>query len=105
ARPERHGDYVAGRELKRRRHAVGIGPVQRDRHQHIDHTSGHLASRFRSSQGFAAPLMRTSESKGHQLTYDSSVVFGFEVPIRASRLIVGNFKSTTLVILGRFSPI
>ena len=30
-------------ELKRRRHAVGIGPVQRDRHQYIDHPSGHFA--------------------------------------------------------------
>ena len=29
ARPERHGDDVAGRKLKHRRHAVGIGPVQR----------------------------------------------------------------------------
>jgi hypothetical protein len=27
-------------------------------------------------------LMRTSESKGHQQVYDSSVAFGFEVPIR-----------------------
>jgi len=89
ARPERDSDDVARRKLKRGRHAVGIGPIQRDRHQHIDHTSGHLVSRFRSSQGFEAPLMRTSESKEHQQSHDCSVVFGFEFPIRAGRLIVG----------------
>jgi hypothetical protein len=41
--------------------------------------------------------MRTSESKGHQQIYDSSVVFGFEVPTRGEPLDLRNFKSTTLV--------
>jgi hypothetical protein len=47
--------------------------------------------------------MRTSESKGRQQTYDSSVVFGFEVPIRASRFNRRNFKSTTLAIFWKIS--
>src|SRR5271167_897224 len=33
-----------------------------------------LVPRFRSSQALAAPLMRTSESKGHKQLYDSSAV-------------------------------
>ena len=41
-------------------------------------------------------LMRTSESKGHQQINDSSVVFGFEVPMRACGQSSRNFKSTTL---------
>jgi hypothetical protein len=35
------------------------------------------------------PLMRTSESKGHEQIFDSSVVFGFEVPLRAAAKVVG----------------
>jgi hypothetical protein len=33
--------------------------------------------------------MRTSESKGHEQIYDSSVVFGFEAPLRAGGKSVG----------------
>src|SRR5712692_734238 len=33
-----------------------------------------VVSRFRSSQALAAPLMRTSESKGHYQHYDCSAV-------------------------------
>ncbi len=36
ARAERHADDVAGRKLHPRRHPVGIGLVERDRHQDID---------------------------------------------------------------------
>jgi len=36
ARTERDGDDVAGRKRHAARHAVGIGLVQRDRHQHVD---------------------------------------------------------------------
>jgi hypothetical protein len=35
------------------------------------------------------PRLRTSESKGHWQTYDSSVVFGFEVPMRVCWIFVG----------------
>src|SRR5262249_22971912 len=38
-----------------------------------------LVSRFRSSQPFAAPSTRTSESKGHWQAYDSSAPFEPEV--------------------------
>src|SRR5262249_61284643 len=40
--------------------------------------------------------MRTSESKGHQQIYDSSVLFGFEGPMRACGYNGRTFKSTTL---------
>ena len=36
ARPQRHADDVAGLQLHAARHAIGIGLVERDRHQHID---------------------------------------------------------------------
>src|SRR5215468_7996805 len=49
ARAERHRDDIACREVNRGRHTVGIGPVQRDWHQHIDNPFSHLVSRFRSS--------------------------------------------------------
>jgi len=38
ARPERHRHHVAGLELHAARHAVGIGLVERDRHQHVNDT-------------------------------------------------------------------
>ena len=40
-------------------------------------------------KGWRHVLMRTSESKGHQQIYDASAVFGFEVPIRICRLVLG----------------
>ena len=36
ARPQRHADQVPRREIEIARHAVGIGMVERDRHEHID---------------------------------------------------------------------
>jgi hypothetical protein len=43
ARAERHGDDVAGRDIiKLSRHTIGISPVQRDRHQHVDDPFGHF---------------------------------------------------------------
>ena len=42
ARPERHGHNIARGELKLRRRAIGIGPVQRDRHQHVHDPFRHL---------------------------------------------------------------
>ena len=41
ARAERHGNDVAGRKRQRLRHPVGIGPVEGDRDEDIDHTLGH----------------------------------------------------------------
>src|SRR3954452_6611290 len=43
--------------------------------------------------------MRTSESKGHQQLYNSSVAFEFEVPLRVCRDDWRNFKLATLVRL------
>ena len=40
ARPQRHADHVARRQIHAARHAVGIGLIERDRHQHIDHARG-----------------------------------------------------------------
>ncbi len=42
ARPERHSDDVARGELKLRRRTIGIGPIQRDRHQHVNDPFGHV---------------------------------------------------------------
>ena len=36
ARAERHADDVAGLQLHAARHAVGIGLIERNRHQHVD---------------------------------------------------------------------
>ena len=40
ARPQRHAHHVARLQLHAARHAVGIGLIERDRHQHIDHARG-----------------------------------------------------------------
>src|SRR5262245_31338544 len=45
------------------------------------------------------PFARTSEAKGHQLLYDSSAAFRFEVPNRVCRECCRNFKSAALVHL------
>ena len=41
ARAERHAHQVAGRQRKALRHPVGIGLVQRHRHQNVDKACGH----------------------------------------------------------------
>ena len=56
ARAERHRDDVAGLELELARHPVGIGLVERDRHQDIDERRGHAAGladsgRLRKGEG------------------------------------------------------
>ena len=38
ARPKRHADHIAGFEFEPARHAIRIGTVERDGHQHIDDT-------------------------------------------------------------------
>src|SRR5262249_46083672 len=48
-----------------------------------------LVSRLRSSHTPAASSMRTSQSKGYERLYDSSAVFGFEVPKRAGGDMIG----------------
>ena len=58
---ERHGDDVAGRELERLGHPVGIGPVERDRDEDIDDASGHAKilgrfSRFRKEDERGATI-------------------------------------------------
>ena len=36
ARPQRHADHIARRHIHAARHPVGIGLIERDRHQHVD---------------------------------------------------------------------
>ena len=49
ARAQGHRHHVARREVQLLRHPVRIGPVERDRDQHIDDASGHagILGRFR----------------------------------------------------------
>src|SRR5713226_2759512 len=56
-----------------------------------------LVSRFRSSQALAAPLMRTSESKGHWQLYDSSVALDLTFLPMTRGNAGRNVKSATLV--------
>jgi hypothetical protein len=55
-----------------------------------------LTSRFRNSHYCAAPSFANFGIEGHWQLYDSSVVFGFEVPKRASGDNDRNFKSSAL---------
>jgi hypothetical protein len=49
ARTQRHGDDIAGRQIEARRNPVGIGRIERDRHQDIDDARAHgvRSGRFR----------------------------------------------------------
>ncbi len=38
ARSQRHAHHIAGLQVHAARHPVGIGVIERDRHQHIDDT-------------------------------------------------------------------
>src|SRR6478672_1517118 len=59
---------------------------------------GHaLVSRFRSSHHCAAHSFANFGIKGTLAIYDSTAVFGFEVPIRTRGYNDRNFKSTALV--------
>ena len=57
----------------------------------------HLVSRFRSSHHCAAHSFANFGIKGTLAIYDSSAVFGFEVPTRTRGYNDRNFKSTALV--------
>ena len=46
ARAERHVDEIARLQARARRHAIGIGLVERDRHQDIDDRAGPWSHRF-----------------------------------------------------------
>src|SRR6476659_10121526 len=55
-----------------------------------------LVSRFRSSHHYAARSLANFGIKGTLAIYDSSAVFGFEVPTQARGYNDRNFKSTAL---------
>src|SRR6185436_16545944 len=55
-----------------------------------------LVSRFRRSYPFAARARTNVGTKGTLAIYDSSAVFGFEVPTRTRGYNDRNFKSTAL---------
>jgi hypothetical protein len=61
-----------------------------------------LVSRFRSSHHCAAHSFANFGIKGTLAIYDSSAVFGFEVPTPTRGYNDRNFKSTALA--GRFLP-
>src|SRR5215212_3628709 len=56
----------------------------------------HLVSRFRSSHHCAAHSFANFGIKGTLAIYDSSAVFGFEVPTQTRGYNDRNFKSTAL---------
>src|SRR3954452_20352374 len=58
-----------------------------------------LVSRFRSSHHYAAHSLANFGIKGTLAIYDSSAVFGFEVPKQTRGYNDRNFKSTALVWL------
>jgi hypothetical protein len=55
-----------------------------------------LVSRFRSSHHYAARSLANFGIKGTLAIYDSSAVFGFEVPTQPRGYNDRNFKSTVL---------
>src|SRR3979409_2145784 len=55
-----------------------------------------LVSRFRSSHHYAARSLANFGIKGTLAIYDSSAVFGFEVPTQTRGYNDRNFKSTAL---------
>src|SRR6476619_4160060 len=66
--------------------------------------TGELVSRFRSSHHYAARSSANFGIKGTLAIYDSSAVFGFEVPTQTRGYNDRNFKSTALgcvLICGR----
>ncbi len=62
--------------------------------------AGHLVSRFRSSHHYAARSLANFGIKGTLAIYDSSAVFGFEVPTQTRGWNDRNFKSTALAADG-----
>jgi hypothetical protein len=58
-------------------------------------------SRFRSSHHYAARSLANFGIKGTLAIYDSSAVFGFEVPTRTRGYNDRNFKSTALAVTRR----
>jgi hypothetical protein len=66
---------------------VGAEPMQ---------TGTALVSRFRSSHHYAARSLANFGIKGTLAIYDSSAVFGFEVPTQTRSYNDRNFKSTAL---------
>src|SRR5262249_61077075 len=61
----------------------------RARDRFLPADDGRLVSRFRSSQTVAAQSRANFGIKGTLANFDSSVVFGFEVPMSGRRIFVG----------------
>jgi hypothetical protein len=64
---------------------------------HLELITSDLVSRFRSSHHYAARSLANFGIKGTLAIYDSSAVFGFEVPTQTRGYNDRNFKSTALV--------
>src|SRR6187431_1858883 len=63
---------------------------------HLKLITAELVSRFRSSHHYAARSLANFGIKGTLAIYDSSAVFGFEVPTQTRGYNDRNFKSTAL---------
>ena len=69
ARAERHRHQVAGRKFEPGRHPVGIGLIERDRHQDIDDTHAHkvkvwpIPRRLRKGEGSAPTVVPAKERR------------------------------------------
>ena len=51
ARPQRHAHEIAGRKLEPRRHPIGIGLIEGDRHEDVDNLLGHGRPTIRLTKG------------------------------------------------------
>jgi hypothetical protein len=88
-RPQRAGGSTGARRPR--------GGARERRHEATGGLRGRLVSRFRSSHHCAAHSFANFGIKGTLAIYDSSAVFGFEVPTRTRGYNDRNFKSTALV--------
>ena len=79
ARAQRHGDHVAGRKIEPGRHPIGIGLVERHRHQNIDNTCGH-GERLADSGG-----LRKGEESGATLRAMSETTASPDVAAEIAR--------------------
>src|SRR6478609_2800661 len=73
-------------------------PIQTRGYNDRNFKSTALVSRFRSSHHYAARSLANFGIKGTLAIYDSSAVFGFEVPTQTRGYNDRNFKSTALAL-------
>src|SRR5262249_59495803 len=86
----RLGEAEGDRRRGRRGEGGGRGGfLGRARDRFLPADDGGLVSRFRSSQTIAAQSRANFGIKGTLANFNSSVVFGFEVPMSGRRIFVG----------------